>query len=72
MVRIKGKFPVFNTLATLAFERSGREDFFQEELEAFILLCLEQDLNINKIKEFVCWCTRYSSIYAKQLENFCC
>ncbi len=37
----QGKFPVFDTLATLAFERSNREDFFREELEAFILLCLE-------------------------------
>ena len=46
----QGKFPVFDTLATLAFERSGREDFFREELEAFILLCLEQGLSINKIK----------------------
>ena len=46
----QGKFPVFDTLATLAFERSGREDFFREELEAFILLCLEQGLNIKKIK----------------------
>jgi len=46
----QGKFPVFDTLATLAFERSGREDFFREELEAFILLCLEQGLDISKIK----------------------
>jgi membrane-bound lytic murein transglycosylase B len=46
----QGKFPVFDTLVTLAFERSEREDFFREELEAFILLCLEQGLSINKIK----------------------
>ena len=46
----QGKFPVFDTLATLAFEPSGREDFFRDELEAFILLCLEQGLSINKIK----------------------
>ena len=44
----QGKFPVFDTLATLAFERSGREDFFREELEAFILLCLEQGLRLTK------------------------
>ena len=46
----QGKFPVFDTLATLAFESSGRENFFREELEAFILLCLDQGLQINKIK----------------------
>ncbi|MDA9689326.1 lytic murein transglycosylase B [Betaproteobacteria bacterium] len=46
----QGKFPVFDTLATLAFERSGRENFFQEELEAFILLCLDQGFHIDKIK----------------------
>ena len=48
--RNKGTFPVFSTLATLAFENSGRKEFFREELEAFILLSVEQKLSTENLK----------------------
>ena len=45
----KGKFPVFDTLATLAFEKSGRQAFFREELEALILLSIEEKLPVTEL-----------------------
>tara|TARA_B100000575_G_scaffold294242_1_gene308907 strand:- start:599 stop:1639 length:1041 start_codon:yes stop_codon:yes gene_type:complete len=46
----QGKFPVFDTLATLAFQDSGRREFFRKELESLILLYFEQKLPIERLK----------------------
>lgn len=39
----KGTFPVFNTLATLAFNHKPRQDFFRSELTEFLLLARENN-----------------------------
>ena len=39
-----GKFPVLDTLLTLAFEHPRRQDFFQRELGHFLRLSYEHDL----------------------------
>lgn len=39
----KGTFPVFNTLATLAFNHSRRADFFRSELKEYLLLTRENN-----------------------------
>ena len=40
-----GKYRVFESLATLAFEPNNRQKFFRSELESFFLLAYEQKLN---------------------------
>ncbi len=40
----KGNFPVFNTLATLAFSHGKREKFFRSELTEYLLLARENQL----------------------------
>lgn len=40
--RNQGKYPVLNTLFTLAAGFARREQFFQEELRQFLLLCREE------------------------------
>ena len=45
-----GKYPVFDTLATLAFEENRRSKFFTQELEKFIRLSYKQKFNPKKIK----------------------
>ncbi len=45
-----GKYPVFDTLATLAFETNRRQSFFRSELKAFLLLAKEQKINPKKVK----------------------
>jgi membrane-bound lytic murein transglycosylase B len=45
-----GKYPVFDTLATLAFEKSRRNKFFKYELEKFILLSYRQNFNPKNVK----------------------
>ncbi len=46
---IKGKFPVLQTLATLAFDYPRRAKFFRKELEAFLLLTKEQGFDPLKM-----------------------
>ena len=48
--KYQGTYPVLDTLATLAFENSGRKPFFKKELENLILLSLEQKFRIKKLK----------------------
>ena len=45
-----GKYPVFDTLATLAFEENRRNKFFTRELEKFIRLSYKQKFNPKKVK----------------------
>lgn len=45
-----GKYPVFDTLTTLAFEENRRNTFFTKELEKFIRLSYKQKFNPKKVK----------------------
>ncbi len=45
-----GKFPVFDTLTTLAFEPNRRNKFFKKELREFIQLCYENNIDPKKVK----------------------
>ncbi len=45
-----GKYPVFDTLTTLAFEKNRRSKFFKRELEKFILLSYRQKFNPKNVK----------------------
>ena len=45
-----GKYPVFDTLATLAFEENRRSKFFTKELTKFIRLSYKQKFNPKKVK----------------------
>jgi len=45
-----GKYPVFDTLATLAFEDNRRSKFFKKELAKFIRLSYKEKFNPKEIK----------------------
>ena len=45
-----GKYPAFDTLATLAFSKHRRSDFFLSELENFLLMAKSENFQIKKIK----------------------
>ena len=45
-----GKFPVFDTLSTLAFEKNRRNKFFKKQLEEFILLSFRYKINPKNVK----------------------
>ncbi len=44
-----GKYPVFDTLTTLAFEKNRRNNFFKKELEKFIQLAYTQKFNPKNV-----------------------
>ncbi|MEA3498120.1 MAG: lytic murein transglycosylase B [Campylobacterota bacterium] len=44
-----GKFPVFDTLTTLAFEKNRRNRFFQKQLKEFIRLSYKQKFNPKNV-----------------------
>lgn len=46
----KGKFPVFNTLATFAFTHATRQKFFTKELKEFLLFSREEKLDPLSVK----------------------
>jgi len=46
--QVLGKFPVLQTLATLAFDYPRRAPFFKQELEHFLLLCKEGAVHPRK------------------------
>ncbi|MCI0505335.1 MAG: lytic murein transglycosylase B [Gammaproteobacteria bacterium] len=46
----KGKYPVMNALTTLAFDYPQRAQFFEKELEEFLLLAREEKTNPMSIK----------------------
>jgi len=45
----RGKFPVFDVLTTLAFERNRRSKYFQFELEKFLLLSRDERFNPKNV-----------------------
>jgi membrane-bound lytic murein transglycosylase B len=45
-----GKFPVFDTLTTLAFEKNRRNKFFKKELVEFIRLSYKHKINPKNVK----------------------
>jgi len=45
-----GKYPVFDTLTTLAFENNKRNKFYQKQLEKFILLAYRNKFNPKNVK----------------------
>ncbi len=46
----RGKFPVFDTLTTLAFEKNRRQRFYRKELEAFLLMTRREKVNPKNVK----------------------
>lgn len=46
----RGKYPVFDTLATLAFESNRRDEFFKSELKAFLLMAYKQGIDPKAVK----------------------
>ncbi len=48
--RYKGKYPVLDSLVTLGFDYPPRQKFFRSELEHFLLLTQEEDLDPLAIK----------------------
>ena len=44
-----GKYPVFDTLTTLAFEKNRRNKFFKKELMHFMHLCKTQKINPKNV-----------------------
>ncbi len=44
-----GKFPVFDTLTTLAFEENRRQRFFRSELREFLLMTQKEDVDPTKV-----------------------
>lgn len=48
--RISGGFPAVSALATLAFEYPRRESFFRKELEEFLLLIRENQLDYRELE----------------------
>lgn len=48
--RYKGRYPVLDTLATLAFEYPPRSDFFRRELEQFLLLARDERIAPRAVK----------------------
>jgi membrane-bound lytic murein transglycosylase B len=45
-----GKYPVFDTLCTLAFEKNRRNKFFQKELKEFLKMTKREELNPKEVK----------------------
>lgn len=45
-----GKYPVFDTLSTLAFEENRRSKFFKKELEKFLILMHKHKIDPTKVK----------------------
>ena len=46
----RGKFPVFDTLTTLAFEKNRRSKYFKYELKKFLLLSKNEKFNPKRVK----------------------
>ena len=46
----RGKFPVFDTLTTLAFEKNRRQNFYKSELKEFLLMTKKEKVNPKNVK----------------------
>ena len=45
-----GKYPTFDTLTTLSFEKNRRQKFFKSELQAFLLMTRREKVNPKNVK----------------------
>ncbi len=45
----RGKFPVFDTLTTLAFEKNRRQRFYRSELKEFLLMTRREKVNPKNV-----------------------
>jgi len=45
-----GKYPVFDTLTTLAFEKNRRQKFYRSELKEFLLMTRREKVNPKNVK----------------------
>ena len=45
----RGKFPVFDTLTTLAFEKNRRQKFYRSELKEFLLMTRREGVNPRNV-----------------------
>ena len=45
----RGKFPVFDTLTTLAFEKNRRKKFYKSELKEFLLMTRREKVNPKNV-----------------------
>ncbi len=46
----RGKFPVFDTLTTLAFEPNRRQKFYRSELKEFLIMAKREGVNPKNVK----------------------
>ena len=46
----RGKYPVFDTLTTLAFEKNRRQKFYRSELKAFLIMTKKEGVNPKNVK----------------------
>jgi len=46
----RGRYPVFDTLTTLAFEKNRRQKFYRSELKAFLLMTRREKVNPKRVK----------------------
>ena len=67
----RGKFPVFDTLTTLAFEPNRRQKFYRSELKEFLIMTKREGVNPKACQRVLCRCHWFGTVYAKQLQNLC-
>ena len=48
--KYKGKYPVFDSLVTLSFEKNRRQNFFKKELKEFLILSKKEKFNPLHVK----------------------
>ena len=65
-----GSFPVFDTLATLGFEKHRRCEYFKNELKHFLLMVKSEDLNISKIVGSYAGAIGYGQFMPSNFEKF--
>jgi membrane-bound lytic murein transglycosylase B len=46
----RGKYPVFDTLTTLAFEKNRRQKFYRSQLKAFLIMTKKEGVNPKNVR----------------------